>query len=161
MMDLNSAYEANVDAVFGYLALRTASRRTAEDLTQETFERALRGWLSSDAGRGDEGVWLLAIARDVYIDWRRSSAADPRNQLVTSRDQVEGGDGSGVAFGVDPVITSALRGLSRREREAVALRFGGTLRTAQVAELLGVSHANAQQILSRALHRLRATLAPH
>ena len=45
--------------------------------------------------------------------------------------------------------------LRRREREAVALRFGGDLRTAEVAEVMGVSVANAQQILSRALRRMR------
>ena len=54
----------------------------------------------------------------------------------------------------DPQLAAALQRLERREREAIALRFGGDLRNAEIAELLGVSVANAQQILSRALRRL-------
>ena len=52
-----------------------------------------------------------------------------------------------------------IRQLKRREREAIALRFGGDLTTAEVAGVLGVSVPNAQQILSRALRMLHSLLA--
>ncbi len=40
----------------------------------------------------------------------------------------------------------------------MALRFGGDLRGPEIAELLEISLANAQQILSRALRKLRRQL---
>ena len=43
-------------------------------------------------------------------------------------------------------------------REALALRFGGDLTGPEIAEELGISLANVQQILSRALRRLRLEL---
>ena len=57
--------------------------------------------------------------------------------------------------GPRPEVAAALARLKRREREALALRFGGDLRTAEVAQVLDISVANAQQILSRELRRLR------
>jgi DNA-directed RNA polymerase specialized sigma24 family protein len=48
--------------------------------------------------------------------------------------------------------------LSDRDRELVALRYGGDLTGPEIASLTGLSLANVQQILSRSLRRLRALL---
>ncbi len=45
-----------------------------------------------------------------------------------------------------------------RERELIALRFGGELTGPEIAELTGLSLANVQQILSRSLRKIRAKL---
>ena len=60
---------------------------------------------------------------------------------------------------LSPELAGAISRLSSREREAVALRFGGELRGPEIAEVMGISLANAQQILSRALRKLRRELA--
>jgi RNA polymerase sigma factor (sigma-70 family) len=57
-------------------------------------------------------------------------------------------------------LESALATLSERDREILALRFGGDLTGAQIAGLTGLSLANVQQVLSRALRRLRSELEP-
>ncbi len=44
----------------------------AEDLTQATFERALRSWGSFDERRGSARTWLLAISRNLLIDHYRA-----------------------------------------------------------------------------------------
>ena len=61
-------YEENVWRVYGFLAYRVRSRDLAEDLTQTTFERALRAWPRFDPRRASEATWLLAIARNLLID---------------------------------------------------------------------------------------------
>lgn len=45
-------YEAEVWHVYGYLGYRVRSRETAEDLTQQAFEKALRAWHRFDPERG-------------------------------------------------------------------------------------------------------------
>ena len=55
-------------------------------------------------------------------------------------------------------MAAAVRRLGSREREVLALRFGGDLRGPEIAELLEISVANAQQILSRALRKMRRIL---
>lgn len=156
-MDFNVAYELHVDDVFGYLAFRTGSWQTAEALTQETFERAVRGWASFDPEHGAVRTWLVTIARNVYVDSRRRGSSRPESAGEVGA-EVIGEDLPKAALDPEPEVASALRRLERREREAIALRFGGDMRVAEIAEVLGVSTSNAQQILSRALRRLRGFL---
>jgi RNA polymerase sigma factor (sigma-70 family) len=55
-------------------------------------------------------------------------------------------------------LAAALAQLGDRDREVIALRYGGDLKGPEVAELLGITLANVQQILSRSLRKLRSTL---
>jgi RNA polymerase sigma factor (sigma-70 family) len=55
-------------------------------------------------------------------------------------------------------LLEALTQLSERDREVLALRFGGDLTGPEIATLLQLSLANVQQILSRSLRKLRALL---
>ena len=63
-------------------------------------------------------------------------------------------------LGLSPELAAALDALPQRDREVIALRFGGELNGPEIAELLGLSLANVQQILSRSLRRLRSRLDP-
>jgi RNA polymerase sigma-70 factor, ECF subfamily len=153
------AYEENVGRIYGFFAYRVGSRADAEDLTQLTFERALRAWHRYDPGRARLSTWLLAIARNALIDHRR------RNSPVTVAEGEIGGDQLPTtegpeerSLGPSPELTSALSRLRNRDREIVALRFGADLHADEIAKIMGLSVANVQQILSRALRKLRAVL---
>jgi RNA polymerase sigma-B factor len=67
------------------------------------------------------------------------------------------------SLGLSPELAAALEGLRGRERSVLALRFGGDLRIAEIAEMLDLTVANVQQILSRTLRKLRDELEaePH
>lgn len=158
---LAEAYDQHVydvHAFFGYGGLR---REDAEDLTQATFERALRAWHRYDPRRASVKTWLLAIARNLMIDHRRRSGR--REQVPLPEDSellAAGGDrGDGSAdHHLGPALHTALATLSAREREVIALRFGGQLSGPEIADLTGLTLANVQQIASRALRRLRAEI---
>ena len=55
-------------------------------------------------------------------------------------------------------LHSALRSLTRREREVVALRFYRDLTQQQIADRLGLSQAQVSRTLSVALAKLRSAL---
>jgi RNA polymerase sigma-70 factor (ECF subfamily) len=59
---------------------------------------------------------------------------------------------------VEPELAAALATLAQRDREIVALRYGADLTGPEIVELTGLTLANVQQIISRALRRLRAGL---
>ena len=158
-MKFTDAYEEQFWNVYGFHGYRLRSPAETEDLTQETFERALKAWHRFDPARGELRTWLLAIARNVYIDHRRRQQARPRTVAVEADDpRLDPAAPPEAGIVLDPEVAEALKRLSRREREAIALRFGGDLPVKDIAEVLGVSVANAQQILSRALRRLRSIL---
>jgi RNA polymerase sigma-70 factor (ECF subfamily) len=146
--------------VYGFVAYRIGDRAEAEDITQQTFERALKAWRRFDPSRAQPRTWLLAIARNLIVDHYRRDRSKLHRHLGedgVSEEQLPSQDGP-EAQGVSPELTAALATLSERDREVVALRFGADLRGPEIAKLLDLSLANVQQILSRSLRKLRTQL---
>ncbi len=153
-------YDEHVWGVYGYFGYRLRGREMAEDLTQITFENALRSWDRYDPRRGSPLTWLMAIARNVLIDHYRRDRSGRHQRLADDEAATEavGTEPPAEPPGVSPELERALDSLGQRERELVALRFGAELRGPEIAELVGLSLANVQQILSRALRKLRVEL---
>jgi RNA polymerase sigma-70 factor (ECF subfamily) len=150
-------YAEHVWRVYAFISYRVRDHELAEDLTQGTFERALRAWSRFDPRRASEATWLLAIARNVVIDSHR------RERIVLEELPHDAQIGSEPSpedrFAGSPELLAALQQLGEQEREIIALRFGGDLTAAEIAGVLGMTVANVQQILSRSTRRLRALLA--
>ncbi len=64
----------------------------------------------------------------------------------------------GPDLGISPQLAHALGTLRPRDREVIALRFGGDLTGPEIATMLDLSLANVQQLPSRSLRKLRETL---
>lgn len=154
--DFARVYEQHVWRVYGFLAYRLPSRDAAEDLTQATFERALRAWSRFDPRRGSEATWLLAIARNLLIDHHRRDRSERFEPIDESA--LPAIPGPEQRLSASPQLLEALAELGEREREVLALRFGGDLTGPDIAALMGLTLANVQQILSRSLRKLRARL---
>jgi RNA polymerase sigma-70 factor (ECF subfamily) len=151
-------YERQVSQVYGFFGYLVRSRDDAEDLTQQTFERALRAWGRFDPTRGSASAWLLAIARNLFVDHARASRPDRTQSVEQAGLEDFGAATDRPSLGLDPELERALRELSPRERELIALRFGADLTGAEIASLTGLTLANVQQILSRSLRRMRESL---
>src|SRR5436305_1602880 len=81
-------YDRYVDVVYRYIYYRVANATLAEDLTSETFLRALRR-ISSYTWQGrDFEAWLVTIARNLIADHFKSGRY--RMEVATS-DLVEAG----------------------------------------------------------------------
>ena len=72
--------EQHLDDVLAYLVYLTADHCLAEDLTVETFERALRRWNRFDPRRGGARTWLCQLARSAALDHFRSEARRLRRE---------------------------------------------------------------------------------
>ena len=153
----SEVYDEHVWDVYGFFAYRLNSASDAEDLTQATFEHALRAWPRYDSRRALPITWLLAIARNVLVDHWRASKHRRHEQLPDDLGSVSGPE---ERAGPDAALSTALAALSDRDRELIGLRFGADLTGAQISELTDLSLAAVQQGLSRALRRLRASLEP-
>jgi RNA polymerase sigma factor (sigma-70 family) len=155
--EIAGLYEEEVWRVYGFFGYRVGSRADAEDLTQLTFERALRAWNRFDPDRASARTWLMSIAGNLLIDhYRRdrSTSQEPIEDHLSRRDLITEDE----HVGLSPELVGALEQLSERERELIALRFGGDLTGPEIADLTELSLANVQQILSRSLRRIRAAL---
>jgi RNA polymerase sigma-70 factor (ECF subfamily) len=159
MLDFTEIYDEQLERVYGFIAYRVSSRVDAEDLTQQTFERALSHWADYDRSRGSVSTWLLGIARNAVIDHHRAGS---RGATVGLDDVAESELPSVAApeigSGVSQELRGALTALDDRERELIALRFGADLSGPQMAQVTGLTLNNVHQILSRALRKMRSAL---
>jgi RNA polymerase sigma factor (sigma-70 family) len=155
MTDFAAAAEGHLDDVFAYLVWFTGDRSIAEDLTSETFERALRLWHRYDPRRGSERTWLCQVARTVALDHFRAERRRRRREQAAARfDAPTESD----VDGLSPELETALRSLSAAEREIVALRVILDLDGATTAAMLGISATGASTRLHRALDKLEEAL---
>jgi RNA polymerase sigma factor (sigma-70 family) len=83
MPPFDEIYEEHVWRVYGFIAYRVRSREDAEDLTSQTFERALRAWHRYDARLAPPGPWLITIARNLVIDHFRGTPAGGSRRRCT------------------------------------------------------------------------------
>ncbi len=156
--DFGRVYDDELGSVYGFFAYRVPSVADAEDLTQRTFERAIRGWDRFDPERAPARVWLLAIARNLLIDHYRGDVSARQRTIEEVPEGELGSELPEPDLGIEPELAVALAELVPRDREVLALRFGGDLNGPEIATLTGLTLANVQQILSRSLRRLRARL---
>ncbi len=138
---------------YAYVAYRIGDGPEAEDVTSETFERALRYRKSFDSRRGDPVAWLIGIARRCIAD-----AVLPRPiPIAEVPESAALGELEGEAL-QRLELAGALATLEERERELLALRYGGDLTARQIGELLEMKTNAVEVALHRALARLRAQL---
>jgi RNA polymerase sigma-70 factor (ECF subfamily) len=145
--------EPLIRRVYAYVAYRLGEGPEAEDVTSETFERALRYRKSYDAGRGEPAAWLVGIAHRLIAD-RARPAPDltPDPPPVAAPGNVEDETVRRLS------LRAAVAELDARDRDLIALRYGADLTARRIGELLGMETNAVEVALHRALGRLRAIL---
>lgn len=144
-----------IRSVYAYVAYRIGDGPDADDVTGETFARALRYQGSYDASKGPPIGWLIGIARRCLAD---RALSRPMDELDETVDAPAPGD---LAADVARRLTvrAAVAKLDETGRELIALRFGADLTARQIAELTGKKTHAVEVALQRTLERLRAALA--
>jgi RNA polymerase sigma factor (sigma-70 family) len=138
-----------VERVHAYVAYRIGAGADAEDVTGEAFARAVRYRDSYDPAKGSPVDWLIGIARRCIDDalmarWPASEPADAAAPGNLEEDTVERLE-----------LWAAVRRLSARDRELIALRYGADLSARQIASQLEMTPNAVEVALHRALGRLR------
>jgi RNA polymerase sigma-70 factor, ECF subfamily len=117
-------------------------------------EALARAWERSERGERIEslGAWVTTVALNLGRSrWRRAMAERRARDRIGSPEAPPAPDDA-----VD--IERALAGLSRRQREAVVLRYYLGEDVAGVARILGVSEGTVKTTLHRARRALAAAL---
>lgn len=152
--ELYDHYQASI---YRFLYYRLGSVTAAEDLTSETFLRALRG-IGSFAWQGkDFGAWLTTIARNLTIDHHRSGRA--RLEVVTDdmtphETATEGPESALLDAATSQALLGALRELLPEQQECLVLRFLQGLSVAETAAVMGRSEGAVKQLQLRAVRNL-------
>jgi RNA polymerase sigma-70 factor (ECF subfamily) len=146
--------ETLIRRIYAYVAYRIGDGPDAEDVTSETFERALRYRKSYDPAKGEPLGWLIGIARRVIAGRGAQRTDIPMGELpdVASVTSLEEEAVPRLA------ISAAVAGLEDRDRELIALRYGADLSVRQIADLFALRPNAVDVALHRARNRLAARL---
>ena len=148
-------------SVFRFLYYRVGQTTLAEDLTAETFFRALRSMGSFRWQGKDFGAWLMTIARNLAADHfkaGRTRLEQTTEDLHTLDSAAEGPEPEVLAHLTNEVLLNALAELPGEQRDCLVMRFLDGLSIAETAEALGRSAGAVKQLQLRGVRNLAKLL---
>ncbi len=156
-----SLYDHYSDTVYRYIYYRVGGRATAEDLTSETFLRALRRIGTFTWQGRDFGAWLVTIARNLVADHFKSSRF--RLEVTTGEmldaNEVERSPEESVLESLaNSALLDAVRKLNPQQQECVTLRFLQGLSVAETARVMGKNEGAIKTLQYRAVRTLARLL---
>ncbi|MGW1491299.1 sigma-70 family RNA polymerase sigma factor [Streptomyces sp. NPDC002402] len=151
-------YDTYCDTVYRYVYYRVGGKTTAEDLTSDTFVRALAR-LDSFTWRGrDFGAWLVTIARNRVADHFKSGRfhLEVTTGEILDANEVERSAEDIVLQGLDnSALAQALNRLPGRMRQVIWLWALNTP-TAEIGRQLHIRSSTVRVHLHQARQRLAA-----
>jgi RNA polymerase sigma-70 factor (ECF subfamily) len=159
-------YDLHQVPVYRLLLKMTRSHALAEDLTSETFFRALRSIATSDV-RGDYvTAWLMRIARNLAVDHFKAKQSrfevpvDPYDTAAVGEDVADGPEVEVLGSLAHAALLRAINELPTNQKVCVAARFLDDLSIAETARLMGCSEGAVKQLQFRGIRNLAERLRP-
>ncbi len=163
-------YDLYLNRVYAFCLGQTASREEAEDITAQTFERALTALPRYEDRGAPLSSWLLRIAANAAVDRARSakrvtfltaSAASDEDQ-APEEDAVRSAEPGPAELAERWEQARSMRerlaALPADQQRAVRLRYYEDRALLDIAAQMGRSEAAMKQLLQRALKGLRTQL---
>ena len=162
-------YDRYVDTVFRYVLYRLGDRDLAEDVTSETFLRALRRISSVTYQGRDVGAWFITIARNLVLDHVKSSRyrreiitgeiADAGHAPYLAEDRADQSpEQQALASATKEQLLRCIAELGDDQRECIVLRFLQGLSVAETAAIMRRNEGAVKALQHRAVRRLAQLL---
>ncbi len=156
MQNIGKIYEEDFETVYKYLFCLTRNRDISEDLTQETFYRAVQK-INTFKGNCKISVWLCQIAKNLWHDELKKNKKIEKLEkedwlFIPSKEKTE-----------DIVIENSskvdlykqLQELDEKTREVMYLRITGELSFKEIADILNKTENWARVTFYRGKKKLK------
>lgn len=163
-------YELNYDQIFAYVLKRTASTQVAQDITAETFFKALKNIQNFKWHNVPFSAWLYRIAINEINIWHRKRSyksisldgLKDKGFEPISDDEMEeellGAQQSLERHEQYMLIQKELDLIPAKYREVIALRFFASKQLSEISQILGKPEGTVKSLLHRGLERLKKVL---
>jgi len=148
-------YDKYVKSIYKFIYYKTHHKETAEDLTSDTFIKALDNFGTFDKKKGQFSTWLYQIARNTVIDFYRTKKSNINIDDVwdLAGDEDIGGDIDTAEKLKD--VKKYLKTLKAGQREVVILRVWEGLSYKEIAQIIGKTENSCKMMFSRTIQTLR------
>ena len=147
-------YEEYQRPVLAYLTRLISDREAAEDLCQETFIKAMRGWEQRDP-TASVVAWLYRIATNTAYDYLRRRRRIRFTPLIDVDAPPSGAHSMESRLDEEEVVQHALAQLPTMYRLPLVLHSCHGRSTQEIAEAMGCSNSAIKTRLFRARERFR------
>ena len=152
-------YDALVDPIYRYVAVRLRRREDAEDVTQLVFERIVAALPRYRHNGRPFAAWAFRIARNAVIDHqRRLRPMEPLGNIAEPADRI-GLEDRALRDEEIRELRAAVRRLTADQQEALALRYAAGLSAEEAARVMGRRAGTIRGLTFRAIEALRRHLA--
>lgn len=153
--DFGALYEQYIRKIYDFIYYKTYHKEIAEDLSSQTFIKALESINSFDGSKGSFGSWIYRIAQNTVIDYYRTRKFDKNIEDVWDL-----GDEADQDSDLDnkqklAELRKYLKNFKPIQRNIVILRIWQQLSYKEIAEITNLSEANCKMIYSRVLKQLK------
>ena len=154
-------YEAFGPQIYRYLRFHLPSADLAEEVTSETFYKAVRAADRFDHQKGDARLWLFRIARNALRDHQRRDRLRRHLSIGHMRDLEADAPSPEERLLWEERVAELLEAVGRLpdgDRELIGLRYGSEMEPSEIGTLMGLTDSVVRTRLWRALKRLRTAL---
>ncbi|MGH2757877.1 MAG: RNA polymerase sigma factor [Actinomycetota bacterium] len=152
-------YNRYLCRIYRFVRSQAPDDSTAEDLTAQTFFKALSN-ARSFRGNGSYKSWIFKIARNTVVTWRARRAKAPLvvEEMPEPVDPAPTPAAAVLTGEEGRLIRHLVSGLPPAQREVLSLRYLEDLSTEEVASITGRSRGAIRILLHRARASLRSEL---
>ena len=152
--DFDQIYQNYFDPVYRYVLSLSENPTVAEEITQETFFKALQS-LNQFQGKSSLKSWLCAIAKNLWLSEQRKKSVQPVDEAASLVDPSAGPEEAIVRQDESMRIHRLLHHLDEPYREVFMLRTLGQLSFHDIGELFDRSENWACVVYHRARVKLK------
>ena len=160
---LGALYDRYGRVVFGTLYRMLGSPEAAEEVVQDAFHSVWQRASTYRSDRGSVRTWLLAIARNAAIDWRRTKGKRLERETVIEEavelvadDRV---DERAIASLQAERVRSAVASLPAEQRDVLSLSYWSGLSQSEISERTGTPLGTVKSRVRLGMAKLRERLA--
>lgn len=152
-------YDQYIKKIYDFIYYKTWHKETAEDLTSQTFFKALNKIKGFDIQKGTFQAWIYQIARNTVIDHYRSN-----KQEVNIEDVWNLSDNQNIETDLDTAskleqVKQYLEKFKPQQREIIILRLWENKTYEEIATITGLTVVNCKVTFSRVMSKLREDMA--
>jgi RNA polymerase sigma-70 factor, ECF subfamily len=152
-------YDRYFDRIYAYIYRKTGDRQAAEDLTSDTFMKALANIKSYRFTGQPLAAWLYRIASNVVTDYYRArKPTAPLDEGLQVPATGTSPEEAALRLDDQQTVARAIQTLSPDQQDVILLRFSGGLKLKEIAQVVGKTEGAVKALMFRALGGLKGKL---